>query len=182
MKVSEMQIPDVLLIEPEIYTDDRGYFLETFRNTWFEEMNLDVHFVQDNQSYSKHGVLRGLHYQIRQPQGKLVKVTRGKVYDVVVDMRKSSDTFGQYVGVILSEEKKNLIWVPPGFAHGFYVMSDGAEITYKCSNYYSPEFERTLFWKDPDINIDWPLGKQKQPILSDKDLAGVRFTEAEYFG
>ncbi len=181
MQVINTAIKDLKLIQPEVFGDDRGFFLETFREDWFKTNVADVSFVQDNHSKSGHGILRGLHYQIRQPQGKLVRVISGEVFDVAVDLRKSSDTFGEYFGVNLSSENKLQFWIPEGFAHGFYVISETAEFSYKCTNYYAPDHERSLRWNDDHININWPLVDNKQPSLSKKDLDGLPFLELEYF-
>ena len=155
--------------------------METWRADKFAMAGIDLSFVQDNQSRSSCGVLRGLHYQIRQPQGKLARVISGEVFDVAVDLRKSSPTFGQWVGEILSAANKKMLWVPPGFAHGFYVLSETAEFLYKCTDYYAPEHERCVRWDDPDLAIDWPLAKSMAPQLSAKDLAGVPFAKAECY-
>jgi dTDP-4-dehydrorhamnose 3,5-epimerase len=174
-------IPDVLIIKQNIYADERGFFLETYRYDQFCNAGIDVTFVQDNHSGSKQGILRGLHYQIQQTQGKLVRVVQGEVFDVAVDMRRSSDTFGQWVGMILSSKNKFQLWVPPGFAHGFYVRSEWAEVTYKNTDYYAPDWERTLLWSDPKVGVDWPLLDGKPPILSPKDAVGKTIDEAELF-
>lgn len=179
MRFIKTKIPDVMVLEPQVYGDERGFFMETFRQSDFDAFN--AHFVQDNHSASSQGVLRGLHYQINQPQGKLVRVILGEVFDVAVDLRQSSDTFGQWVGITLSGENKQSMWVPPGFAHGFYVLSKQAEFVYKCTDYYAPEFERTICWNDPNLDIHWPLLNGSTPILSNKDLTAPTFTEAEYF-
>jgi dTDP-4-dehydrorhamnose 3,5-epimerase len=181
MEVISTQIPDVLLIKPKVFGDARGFFLETYRETWFSERNINVNFVQDNHSSSARGVLRGLHYQIKNPQGKLVRVTTGEVYDVAVDLRKSSATFGQYVGAYLSAENKNLLWIPPGFAHGFLVLSEYAEFNYKCTEYYAPEHDRSLLWNDPALGIDWPLNNIADLVLSEKDNAAAPLAQAEVF-
>ncbi len=182
MEVVKTSIPDVLLFKPQVFGDPRGFFMESFRQSWFSDQSLTVDFVQDNHSASGRGVLRGLHYQLQNPQGKLVRVVRGEVFDVAVDMRRSSPTFGQYVAVTLSAENKHVFWVPPGFAHGFMVLSETAEFTYKCTDYYKPEHERSLLWNDPTINIQWPeLEGMSEPLLSDKDRSGKVFTEAETF-
>jgi len=181
MDFSPTSIPDVLLIKPQVLTDDRGFFLETFRTGEFEQAGIAQPFVQDNHSGSSQGVLRGLHYQIKQPQGKLVRVVQGEVFDVAVDMRRSSDTFGQWVGMILSSKNKFQLWVPPGFAHGFYVRSEWAEVTYKNTDYYAPDWEHTLLWSDPKVGIDWPLLDGKPPILSPKDAMGKTINKAELF-
>ena len=180
MKIIETSIPDVLLLEPAVYGDARGYFMETFRESWFEEHGIDARFVQDNQSRSVQGTLRGLHYQLKQSQGKLVRVVSGAVFDVAVDMRKDSATFGQWAGDILSEENKRQLWVPPGFAHGFYVVSESAELYYKCTDYYCPEHEHSLLWNDPEVGIQWPL-LGDAPLLSAKDSGGLALTEAPFY-
>jgi dTDP-4-dehydrorhamnose 3,5-epimerase len=181
MEVITTAIPDLLLFKPKVFGDERGFFLETFRESWFSERDIPVTFVQDNHSSSSRGVLRGLHYQINNPQGKLVRVTAGEVYDVAVDMRKNSPTFGKSVGVYLSAENKKIFWVPPGFAHGFLVLSERAEFNYKCTEYYAPEHERSLLWNDPALNIDWPLTGIHQPTLSAKDQAALPLAQAETF-
>lgn len=181
MQVTPTAIPDVLIIEPKVFGDDRGFFMETWTKRVFEEIGISGEFVQDNHSKSQQGVLRGLHYQMQQPQGKLVRVLRGRVYDVAVDLRKSSPTFGQWVAEELSEENKRMLWVPPGFAHGFYVMSNEAEFVYKCTDYYAPEHERSIVWNDDALCIDWPLAEGQVPLLSSKDMAGQRLADAEYY-
>ena len=180
MKVIPTEIPDVLIIEPQVYGDDRGFFLESFNQKDFrEKTGVNTTFVQDNHSMSLKNVLRGLHYQIPNPQGKLVRVVSGSVFDVAVDARKSSPTFGQWVGCILSAENKRIFWVPEGFAHGFLVLSDRAEFLYKTTNYYYPKYEKTISWNDADLGIDWPL--ETPPILSPKDQAGQPFKSVEVF-
>lgn len=181
MNYIKTSLPGVILIEPIVFGDHRGFFMETWQEKSFRENVADISFVQDNHSKSSRGTLRGLHYQINQPQGKLVRVTSGSVFDTAVDMRKSSPTFGQWVGYKLSAENKRMLWVPPGFAHGFYVLSDNAEFTYKCTDYYAPEYERCLIWSDPSVGIHWPLIKQAPPILSEKDILGSPFSEADHF-
>ena len=181
MQILNTSINDVKLIKPTVFSDNRGFFLESFRHDWFKNNICDVNFVQDNHSKSSRGILRGLHYQINNPQGKLVRVTSGKVYDVAVDMRKSSSTFGLSFGTYLSSENHYQLWVPPGFAHGFYVLSETAEFVYKCTEYYSPDSERTIIWNDNHINIEWPLINNKDPNLSKKDQEGILFENAEYF-
>lgn len=181
MKYSKLKIPDVVLIEPEVFADHRGFFMETFRHDQFKNNVAQTNFVQDNHSKSGQGILRGLHYQIEHTQGKLVRVTSGEVFDVAVDIRKSSPFFGEWVGEILSEENKKLLWIPPGFAHGFYVLSDKAEFIYKCTDYYAPEYERSILWNDSDIDINWPVITGVQPILSEKDRNGVTLETAEVF-
>jgi len=168
-------------MEPQVFGDHRGFFMETFRDTLFREQVAEVFFVQDNHSRSSQGILRGLHYQICRPQGKLVRVIAGEVFDVAVDLRRQSPTFGQWVGEILSLENKKMMWVPPGFAHGFYVISPEAEFVYKCTDYYAPEYERSIRWDDPDINIQWPLVSGRQPLLSEKDETGGSLKDAEVF-
>jgi len=180
MKATPLAIPDVILIEPKVFGDERGFFFESFNQTQFEEaIGKSVQFVQDNHSRSARNVLRGLHYQIQQPQGKLVRVVQGEVFDVAVDLRKNSKTFGQWVGEILSAENKRQLWVPEGFAHGFVVLSDTAEFLYKTTDYYAPAHERCVLWNDATLAIQWPAGIQ--PILSAKDAQGKPFIEAEVF-
>tara|TARA_B100000614_G_scaffold261658_1_gene291909 strand:- start:832 stop:1359 length:528 start_codon:yes stop_codon:yes gene_type:complete len=174
-----MSISSVIMMTPKVFGDNRGFFMETFRQDDFEVNVGEYKFVQDNHSKSSKNILRGLHYQIKQPQGKLVRVIHGKVFDVAVDLRKSSPTFGQWVGKTLSSENKEMFWVPPGFAHGFCVLSDTAEFVYKCTDYYAPEHERCIIWNDPQIGIDWPL--DGEPVLSDKDRSGMLLAEAEVF-
>ena len=180
MKAIPTAIPAVLIIEPKVFGDARGFFFESFNQRAFSQATgLDVNFVQDNHSRSAKGVLRGLHYQIQQPQGKLVRVVRGAVFDVTVDIRRSSATFGQWVGVELTEDNHRQLWIPPGFAHGFYVLSDSADFLYKTTDYYAPEFERSLVWNDPKIAIAWPV--DTQPIVSAKDAQGMSLTDAAVF-
>ena len=179
MKYIPLSIPDVVLLAPQVFGDHRGFFLETFRQNDFDTHVGKFTFVQDNHSKSTKGILRGLHYQIRRPQGKLVRVTYGEVFDVAVDIRRSSPWFGKWVGHTLSAENKAMLWIPPGFAHGFYVLSDEAEFSYKCTDYYSPEYERSILWNDPDIDIAWPL--ETAPVLSDKDEQGKTLASAEVF-
>lgn len=181
MNIIDTAIPDVKILEPKVFGDERGFFLETFREDWFREHVADVSFVQDNHSKSGQGILRGLHYQTQQTQGKLVRVVAGEVYDVAVDMRKNSPTFGQYVGVLLNAENKRQLWVPAGFAHGFYVTTESAEFVYKCTNYYAPEFEQSLLWNEPNLGIQWPLVGGSQPLLSPKDEAGLMLADAPTF-
>ena len=181
MKAIPTSIPDVLLIQPRIFEDPRGFFMGTFHERRYQELGLPARFVQDNHSGSQQGTLRGLHYQIRQTQGKLVRVVVGEVFDVSVDIRRSSPTFGQWVEVALSDQNRNQLWVPPGFAHGFYVLSEWAEVIYKVTDYYAPEWERTLLWNDPAMGIPWPLINGRPPVLSDKDAKGKPFAEAELF-
>jgi dTDP-4-dehydrorhamnose 3,5-epimerase len=180
MKVIRTEIPDVLMIEPKVFGDERGFFFESYNERrWKEETGLEVKFIQDNHSRSLGGVLRGLHYQIRQPQGKLVRVVTGEVFDVAVDLRKSSPSFGRWVGVHLSADNKRQLWIPGGFAHGFLVVSEAAEFLYKTTEYYAPELERCIIWNDPDLGIRWPV--RGDPVLSGKDGRGVSFKDAEYY-
>ncbi len=181
MQIQNTAIPGVLILEPTVFGDDRGFFYESFNQKRFAELTgVTREFVQDNHSKSAKGVLRGLHYQIQQPQGKLVRVTAGEVFDVAVDLRKSSATFGKWVGVVLSAANKRQLWVPEGFAHGFVVTSDHAEFLYKTTDYWAPEFERSILWNDPAIGIDWPL--DVAPLLSGKDKAGTLLANADVFG
>lgn len=180
MRFVPSEIPEVLLIEPQVFGDSRGFFMETWHAEKFAAAGLDLHFVQDNHSKSVQGTLRGLHYQIEKPQGKLVRVISGEVFDVAVDLRKSSPFFGRWVGEILSAENKKMLWVPPGFGHGFYVLSPEAEFVYKCTELYAPEHERCIRWDDPELGIAWPLLAQA-PLLSAKDLAGVSLAAAELY-
>jgi dTDP-4-dehydrorhamnose 3,5-epimerase len=180
MKATPASIPDLLVIEPQVFGDSRGFFMESFNQKMFNQVTrLDVTFVQDNQSRSMKGVLRGLHYQIQQPQGKLVRAVRGSIFDVAVDIRKSSPYFGQWFGITLSEENYLQLWVPAGFAHGFCVLSDTADVLYKTTDYYAPQFERCLRWNDPSVGIEWPCSGD--PQLSDKDKAGATLREADVF-
>jgi len=181
MQTTPTRIPDVLLLSPTVHGDHRGFFMETWNARTFAELGLDFGFVQDNHSRSQRHTLRGLRYQIRQPQGKLVRVTVGEVFDVAVDLRRSSATLGQWVGERLSAENKRMPWVPPGFAHGFLVLSEAAEFQYKCTDYYAPEHERTLRWDDARVGIDWSLAPGDRPRLSEKDAAGVSLLEAEVY-
>ncbi len=181
MQVTRTALPEVLLIEPKVFGDDRGFFFESFNARAFREATgVTLDFVQDNHSRSARDVLRGLHYQIRQPQGKLVRVVSGEVFDVAVDMRRSSPTFGGWVGVRLSAENKRMLWVPPGFAHGFLVLSASADFLYKTTDYYAPEHERCLAWNDAQVGIDWPL-EGRSPVLSAKDAQGLPLAQAECF-
>jgi len=172
-------IPDVLIVKPTIYSDERGFFFETYQSQRFSRAGIRVNFVQDNHSGSMKGTLRGLHYQIQQAQGKLVRVISGEIFDVAVDLRQSSPTFGQWVGVHLSAENKLQAWIPVGFAHGFYVVSEWADVIYKVSDFYAPQWERTLLWNDPSINIEWPL--IEPPLLSSKDSQGSTLENTAYF-
>ena len=179
MKFTPSKIPDVVIIEPKVFGDQRGFFMETWSTRDFSEAGLDLNFVQDNHSGSTQGILRGLHYQIQNPQGKLVRVVSGKVFDVVVDIRKSSPTFGQWVGEILSAENKKQMWMPEGIAHGFVTLSETAEFLYKTTDYYSPQYERAILWSDPQISIDWPFNGD--PSLSSKDQLASLLVNAEVF-
>jgi dTDP-4-dehydrorhamnose 3,5-epimerase len=179
MKVETTHIPGTLIVEPAVFGDDRGFFWESFNEKEMRSIGIDAHFVQDNHSRSQRNVLRGLHYQINQPQGKLVRVVSGKVFDVAVDIRRDSPTFGKWAGVELSAENKRMFWLPPGLAHGFVVLSDFADFLYKTTDYYAPQFERTILWNDPDLGIEWPLAGQ--PTLSAKDAAAETFSKAEVF-
>jgi dTDP-4-dehydrorhamnose 3,5-epimerase len=181
MQFERLSIPDVVLIKPKVHGDARGFFLETWRADSFEAAELGVRFVQDNQSRSSQGILRGLHYQMQQPQGKLVRVSRGEVFDVAVDMRRSSKTFGKWVGATLSDVNGHMLWVPPGFAHGFLVLSDTADFVYKCTDYYAPQHERTLLWCDPTVGVEWPIAAGTEPRLSAKDQAGNTLNAAEAY-
>ncbi len=181
MQIVATAIPDLLVIEPRVFGDDRGFFYESFNQRRFTELTgVTDTFVQDNHSKSARNVLRGLHYQIKQPQGKLVRVIAGEVLDIAVDIRKSSPSFGKWVGIRLSAENKKMLWIPKGFAHGFVVLSESAEFLYKTTDYWAPEHERSIIWNDPDLNIDWQLGGNA-PLLSAKDQAGKRLREAETF-
>ena len=180
MKVIKTAIPEVLIIEPKVFGDSRGFFYESFNQKAFQQATgLDINFVQDNHSHSAKGVLRGLHYQIQQPQGKLVRVVKGTVFDVAVDIRKSSPTFGLWVGAELSEENHRQMWIPAGFAHGFVVLTDSAEFLYKTTDYYAPEYEHSILWNDPTLGIKWPI--ESEPQLSEKDRQGQLLANAEIF-
>lgn len=180
MKITATAIPDVLLVEPTVFGDERGFFFESYNEKKWEEMTgLRTRFVQDNHSRSVAGVLRGVHYQIKQPQGKMVRVVNGEVFDVAVDLRRSSPTFGKWVGERLSAQNKKCLWIPEGFGHGFLVLSDVAEFLYRTTDFWAPEHERCIIWNDPDINIQWPLAGQ--PILSEKDAKGLLLREAELY-
>jgi dTDP-4-dehydrorhamnose 3,5-epimerase len=181
MKFVEKNLPGVIRIEPVVHGDDRGLFMETWQARQFQEAGIDADFVQDNFSQSLKGTLRGIHYQIKQAQGKLVRVVAGEVYDVAVDLRRSSATFGQWAGEVLSAKNRHQLWVPPGFGHGFLVLSDSAEFEYKCTDYYAPEFERSIRWDDPDLGIDWPLKPGEEPILSSKDAAAPFLKDADTY-
>lgn len=175
------RLPEVVEIVPRVFEDDRGFFLESWNLRDFQAQGLDLHFVQDNHSRSTRGILRGLHYQIPRPQGKLVRVVTGRVFDVAVDLRRSSPTLGRWAGVWLSAETKNMLWIPPGFAHGFYVESPTADLLYKCTDYYFPGDDRSIAWDDPDLAIQWPMPQQESPVLSTKDEVASKFSEAELY-
>lgn len=181
MEFQRTEIPDVVLLKPKVFEDERGFFLETYRESEFTAECGLVSFVQDNHSGSRQGTLRGLHYQILHPQGKLIRTIAGEIFDVAVDLRRSSPTFGKWVGAVLSSKNRNQLWIPPCFAHGFYVMSAWAEVIYKTTDYYAPEFERTISWRDPAIGIEWPLIGGQIPSLSEKDKVGNSILTAEIF-
>ena len=182
MQFIPLEIPDVVRIEPRVFSDARGFFLETYHRQEFADAGLPTEFVQDNHSGSHRGALRGLHYQIRQPQGKLVRLVAGEVFDVAVDLRRSSPTFGRWVGEYLSAERREELWIPPGFAHGFYVISEWAEVLYKATDFYAPQWERSLLWSDARVGIEWPLDAGQLPVLSEKDSRGLPLEQAEVFG
>ena len=179
LRIADTEIADVKLLEPVTFSDDRGFFLETWNARTLARAGIDVTFVQDNHSWSRRGVLRGLHYQIPHPQGKLVRVVTGEVFDVSLDLRRHSQTFGRWVGVTLSEDNRKMLWIPPGFAHGFLVLSDRADFLYKTTDYYHPECERTLLWNDPAIGIAWPV--EGPPLLSTMDASGARLADADLY-
>lgn len=181
LKITPTTLPDVLLVEPRVFQDERGFFMETYQAQRFAEAGIPAHFVQDNQSGSRQGILRGLHYQIHQPQGKLVRALAGEIFDVAVDLRRASPTFGRWVGYLLSAENKRQLWIPAGFAHGFYTLSAWAEILYKASDFYAPQAERCLLWNSPELNIDWPLVGGLPPLLSPKDERGLPWSQAEFY-
>jgi dTDP-4-dehydrorhamnose 3,5-epimerase len=181
MKFGRTSIPDVIVLQPEMFGDERGFFMETFRADEFAASGIAGPFVQDNHSGSQQGILRGLHYQIRQTQGKLVRTVFGEIFDVAVDLRRSSSTFGRWEGIRLSAKNKKQLWIPQGFAHGFYVLSDRAEVIYKATDYYAPALDRTLLWNDPVLGIEWPLINEELPVLSGKDSQGKLLSEAELF-
>jgi dTDP-4-dehydrorhamnose 3,5-epimerase len=181
MQFTPLEIPGVVVIQPRVFADERGFFLECYHQEQFRTAGVRADFVQDNQSGSMRGSLRGLHYQIRQPQGKLVRLVVGEAYDVAVDLRRSSSTYGRWVGVRLSAERKDQLWILPGFAHGFYVLSDWAEVLYKATDYYAPQWERSLLWNDPALGIQWPIPDGQQPLLSEKDRQGVPLAAAETY-
>ena len=181
MKAIPTDIPDVIILEPQVFPDARGFFMETYHARKLAELGIAAQFVQDNHSRSQRGTLRGLHYQIRQTQGKLLRVVNGEIFDVAVDLRRSSPTFGRWTSAILSADNKLQLWVPPGFAHGFYTLSETVDLIYKVTDYYAPQWERTLIWDDLQINIAWPLIDNEPPVLSAKDLQGQPFAQAELF-
>lgn len=181
MRILDTGLKDVKIVEPHVFGDERGFFMESWNQRVFDDLGLECAFVQDNHSRSGQGVLRGLHYQIVNTQGKLVRVTRGEVFDVVVDLRRSSEQFGQWFGVSLSENNRRQLWVPPGYAHGFYVVSASADFQYKCTDYYSPAHERTLLWNDPAVAINWPLVNGQPPTLADKDRSGIPLDACDCF-
>jgi dTDP-4-dehydrorhamnose 3,5-epimerase len=181
MKIIPTELPEVLLIEPQVFADARGFFMETYHARKLAEQGLTAEFVQDNHSRSQQGTLRGLHYQIRHAQGKLVRVVNGVVFDVAVDLRRHSPTFGRWTGAILSADNKYQLWIPPGFAHGFYALSDVVDLLYKVTDYFAPEWDRTIMWNDPQLNIAWPLANQQPPILSAKDAQGKWLAQADVF-
>lgn len=181
MKFTPTAIADVILIEPQVYGDERGFFMETYREDSYAAQGIPNHFVQDNHSGSCRGVLRGLHYQIRHAQGKLVRVVAGEIFDVAVDLRRSSPTFGRWVGMNLTARNKNQLWIPQGFAHGFYVLSEWAEIVYKATDFYCPEWDRTLLWNDTELGVEWPLLPDAPPVLSSKDIKGLPLSLAETY-
>ena len=181
MKKIETELPGCLILEPQVHGDDRGFFMESWNLRTFEALGLSEPFLQDNHSRSARGVLRGIHYQLVEPQGKLVRVTSGSVFDVAVDLRRSSPTFGRWTGIELNESNRRMLWVPPGFGHGFYVTSESADFQYKCTRYYLPEHDRCIRWNDPGIGIEWPMAEGEHPVLSDRDAEAPRFEGAEVF-
>jgi dTDP-4-dehydrorhamnose 3,5-epimerase len=181
MRFIQTELAEVILVEPRLFEDSRGFFMETYQVRKFAQAGLDFDFVQDNHSHSSRSTLRGLHYQIQNPQGKLVRVVTGEIFDVAVDLRRSSSTFGMSVGLHLSAQDKRQLWIPPGFAHGYYVLSEQADVLYKATDYYDPVSERAIIWNDPTLKIPWPIPPGQSPILSPKDLAGQRFTQAEVY-
>jgi dTDP-4-dehydrorhamnose 3,5-epimerase len=181
MNFTPLALDGVVLITPDVFEDQRGFFMESWNQRKFAAAGIDAPFVQDNHSRSVRGTLRGLHYQLRRPQGKLVRVTAGEVFDVVVDIRRSSPTFGRWLGTTLSAERRQMLWVPPGFAHGFYVLSDCADFLYKCTEFYAPEDERSIRWDDPDIGVEWPLVGGSTPFLSRRDASAGLLREAEVY-
>lgn len=181
MEFSATHIPDVVVIDPVVYEDSRGFFMDTWQQKKYADAGIDANFVQDSHSRSSYGALRGLHYQVSQAQGKLIRVIQGEVFDVAVDVRKSSPTYGQWVGEVLSAGNRKLLWIPPGFAHGFLVLSEFADFEYRLTDFYAPEHERTIRWDDPDLAIDWPLADGQKPLLSEKDQEGVFLNDAEVY-
>ena len=183
MQATPLSIPDVVLLEPKVFGDDRGFFLESYSERTFQQLGLPTRFVQDNHSKSIRSVLRGLHYQLGTPQGKLLRALQGEIFDVAVDLRRSSPTFGKWVGEILNDTNRRMLWIPPGFAHGFLVLSDTAEVAYKASEFYAPQQERSLLWNDEQVGIEWPMHliEHSGPLLSTKDAAGLRLIDAETF-
>ena len=179
MQLIPTSLKDVVILEPKVFGDERGFFLESYNEATFNDLGLPTRFVQDNHSSSQKGVLRGLHYQLKQPQGKVVRALRGEIFDVAVDLRRDSPQFGQWFGLVLSAENKRLLWIPPGFGHGFLVLSETAEVAYKATEFYAPAFERSILWNDPAIGIDWPL--EGEPVLSGKDRAGSLLADAETY-
>lgn len=179
MQLIQTSLKDVVILEPKVFGDERGFFLESYNEATFKALGLPTQFVQDNHSGSRKGVLRGLHYQLKQPQGKLVRALRGEIFDVAVDLRRDSTQFGQWFGTVLSSENRRMLWVPPGFGHGFLVLTEFAEVSYKATEFYAPAFERSLLWNDPAIGIDWPL--DGEPTLSNKDKAGSLLADAETY-
>jgi dTDP-4-dehydrorhamnose 3,5-epimerase len=181
MKFTTTAIPDVILIEPQVFEDGRGFFIETWQARKFAEADIPANFVQDNLSRSSYGTLRGLHYQVKKPQGKLVTVMAGEVFDVAVDLRKNSRTFGHWIGERLSVKNRRMLWIPAGFAHGFYVLSEQADFFYKCTDFWAPEHERCICWNDPTLSIAWPIAGYTEPLVSEKDAIGVAFQSAEVY-
>ncbi|MDD3517595.1 MAG: dTDP-4-dehydrorhamnose 3,5-epimerase [Chromatiales bacterium] len=181
MQFLPTEIPEVIIVEPRVFSDERGFFMETWERRKYAAGGIDVDFVQDNHSASVQGTLRGLHYQVQQAQGKLVRAIEGEIFDVAVDLRRSSPTFGRWVGARLSADNRRQLWVPPGFAHGFFVTSETAQVLYKCTDYYAPQHERSLRWDDPDLGIDWPLVDGIEVLLSPKDAAGLSLREADVY-
>jgi dTDP-4-dehydrorhamnose 3,5-epimerase len=181
MKVLETEIPDVKILEPSVFSDDRGYFMETWNAKEFAKAGLDCQFVQDNHSRSHKNVLRGLHYQLQQPQGKLVRVVSGAIFDVAVDIRRNSPTFGRWVGTELSDSNHRMLWIPAGFAHGFLSLRDSTDLAYKCTDFYASQHERTIVWNDPELAIAWPLKADEAPLVSPKDAAGSHLRRADVF-
>jgi len=181
MNIRNTKLPGVMLVEPKIFEDERGFFFECYHKQLFGKNKINLEFVQDNHSRSKQGTLRGMHYQILQPQGKLIRVIIGEIYDVAIDLRKTSPTFGVWMGLYISAANRKQLYIPPGFAHGFYVVSEWAEVLYKATDYYAPKWERTLLWNDEKINISWPLIDENQPLLSVKDASGTPFDQADVY-